>query len=114
MGKSKQDIIRFFQNINRLKRIPRTGWVLKGVKKPESVAEHSFRVAILAYALTKDIAHVDTDKLVKMALIHETGEIFAGDIPTGRYFESRKDIWSVNIDWKQNQSKRFLGIFQLS
>jgi putative hydrolase of HD superfamily len=87
---AKLDIIRFFQNINKLKRIKRTGWVLKGVRKPESVAEHTFRVAVLAYILTKDIAHINTEKLVKMALIHEFGEISAGDIPTGARFESRK------------------------
>ncbi|VVB73543.1 5'-deoxynucleotidase YfbR [uncultured archaeon] len=84
---SNPDLIRFFQRVNRLKRTERTGWVIKRIKKPESVAEHSFRTAILAYVLTKDISGVDTDKLITMALIHEFGEIFAGDIPTGPLYE---------------------------
>jgi hypothetical protein len=39
------------QALGLLKRVPRTGWVLRGVSAPESVAEHSYRMASLCFAL---------------------------------------------------------------
>ena len=52
---------------------------MKGVKNAESVADHSWRVAILALILAPQLK-VDQLKLVKMALIHDLGEALIGDI----------------------------------
>ena len=65
--------------IGLLKKIQRTGWVLKGIKDVESVAEHSWRVAMLALLFAKDL-DLDALKLVKMALIHDLGEVVIGDV----------------------------------
>ncbi|HUV72301.1 MAG TPA: HD domain-containing protein, partial [Clostridia bacterium] len=51
--------------IGLLKKIQRTGWVLKGVKDVESVAEHTWRVAIFALLFAKDL-RLDELKTVKM------------------------------------------------
>ena len=48
----------------------------------ESVAEHSWRLALLAYWLHDDFPELDMDKVVRMCLIHDLGEAFTGDIPT--------------------------------
>ena len=48
----------------------------------ESVAEHSWRLALLAYWLHDDFQELDMDKVVRMCLIHDLGEAFTGDIPT--------------------------------
>ena len=48
----------------------------------ESVAEHSWRLALLAYWLHDDFPELDLDKVVRMCLIHDLGEAFTGDIPT--------------------------------
>ena len=48
----------------------------------ESVAEHSWRLALLAYWLHDDFPELDTDKVIRMCLIHDLGEAFTGDIPT--------------------------------
>lgn len=48
----------------------------------ESVAEHSWRVALMAFLLKDEFPEADIDKVVKMCLIHDLGECFTGDIPT--------------------------------
>ena len=49
--------------------------------RPESVAEHSWRVALMALFLRDEFPHVDMDKVIRMCLIHDLGECFTGDIP---------------------------------
>jgi len=73
-------IIEFFINIGKLKTIPRQGWVLRGIKNPESIAEHSFRAAIMAWILAEQKhKKLNLEKLLKMALVHDMCDIFAGD-----------------------------------
>ena len=48
----------------------------------ESVAEHSWRLALMAYWLGDEFPEADMDKVVRMCLIHDLGEAFTGDIPT--------------------------------
>ena len=49
--------------------------------RPESVAEHSWRVALMALFLRDEFPNVDMDKVIRMCLIHDLGECFTGDIP---------------------------------
>lgn len=74
------DLLEFFGKVSELKKLKRTGWVLKGVKNPESVADHSFMLAVLAYMYSKKF-RLNSDKCVKMALIHDICEVYSGDIP---------------------------------
>ncbi len=69
----------FLDKINELKKIKRTGWLNNNIKNPESVANHSFRTAIMALVLADDL-NVDRDVMVKMALIHDIGECIIGDL----------------------------------
>ena len=73
-------MIDFLLEINKLKDIKRTGWLRKNVKNPESVADHSFRVALMAYLLCPE--ELDKNKMIKMALINELTEAVTGDIVT--------------------------------
>jgi len=50
--------------------------------KHESVAEHSWRMALMAYFLKDEFPSVDIDKVILMCVIHDLGEAFTGDIPT--------------------------------
>ena len=51
-------------------------------RRTESVAEHSWRVALMALLLRNEFRSVDIDKVVAMCLIHDMGECFTGDIPS--------------------------------
>ena len=63
----------------RLKDTPRHCTTTKG--RRESVAEHSWRISLMAMLLRHEFPELDIDKVVDMCLIHDLGECFTGDIP---------------------------------
>ncbi len=70
----------FFEAITALeglKKRARAGWVKRGVKNAESVADHSWRAGLMAYMLAPE--GYDKDKMLKMGLIHDATEIFGED-----------------------------------
>jgi putative hydrolase of HD superfamily len=67
---------------NQLKRIPRTGWVMRGVADAESVSDHSFGVAFIALLLAQMVEQsVDIAKLLTIALLHDLPEAVLSDVP---------------------------------
>ena len=68
----------------------------------ESVAEHSWRISLLAYFIKDEYPGVDMDKVIKMCLIHDLGEAFTGDIPafkkTEADFEREKQLLFAWVD----------------
>jgi putative hydrolases of HD superfamily len=77
----------------RLKAIPRTGWLLRGIRDVESVAAHVFGVAMIAMLLADRAKlrgkQVDIEKVLRMALLHDLSEARTGDLPSTikKYFE---------------------------
>lgn len=71
----------------RLKDTPRHCTTSKG--RTESVAEHSWRIALMAFLLKHEFPEIDSNKVVDMCLIHDLGECFTGDIPT--FIKTDKD-----------------------
>lgn len=72
-----------------LKHLPRAGWVRRGVPAPESVAAHSWGVALLVLRLLP--AHLDTQRALAYAVLHDLPEVRAGDItPADQVAPSRK------------------------
>ncbi|MCB9600219.1 MAG: HD family hydrolase [Sandaracinus sp.] len=65
--------------------LPRTGWVMRGVAAPETLAAHSFGVAwvtaLLVDALRAEGETVDGEKALRMALVHDAPEAALGDVP---------------------------------
>jgi putative hydrolases of HD superfamily len=74
-------LLDFMKEAIKIKEEMRTGWVLAGVKDPEHVGDHSFSTALLAYALAP-AAHLNPDKCLRMALVHDAHEAITGDIPS--------------------------------
>lgn len=74
-----KNLLNFFIDVGKLKRMPRRGWVINQIKNPESIAEHIFRAAIMGWLLGKKKGGLNLEKLLKTALIHDLCEIYAGD-----------------------------------
>uniref|UniRef100_A0A3Q3XC36 HD domain-containing protein n=1 Tax=Mola mola TaxID=94237 RepID=A0A3Q3XC36_MOLML len=72
------NMLQFMKFIGQLKRLPRTGWVYRNVKNPESVSDHMYRMAMMSLTITDPT--VDKDRCVKMALVHDMAECIVGDI----------------------------------
>lgn len=74
-----EEIIEFSKLIGKLKKIERTGWVTKAnIENPESVAEHVFRSATISMVIG-DLKRLDTEKMIRMSLLHELQEAIMGD-----------------------------------
>ena len=74
----------------RLKDTPRHCTTTK--RRTESVAEHSWRISLMAFLLRHEFKDIDINKVVDMCLIHDLGECFTGDIPTFVKTDSDREV----------------------
>ncbi len=82
----------------RLKDTPRHCYTSGG--RRESVGEHSWRLALMAYWVSDEFPQADRDKLIRMCLIHDLGECFTGDIPTFQKTQADEDREArLLLDW---------------
>ncbi len=72
-------ILTFLRRAERLKHTLRSAHLSTG--RRESVAEHTWRLALMALVLAPYYPDVDTERLVTMCLVHDLGEALQGDIP---------------------------------
>ncbi|MGW5866792.1 HD domain-containing protein [Streptomyces sp. NPDC055239] len=79
MADDLTSVARFLYEAGTLKHTKRTGWWMGGVKDPESVAEHSWRVAIIASIIAK-LEGADPAQAAFLAVWHDTGETRTGDV----------------------------------
>lgn len=76
-------VIELFFEFAQLKNLYRQGWLQRGIAKShcESVADHSFGVALLGYILAEEYRpDLNSQRVMQLGLFHELGEIYAGDI----------------------------------
>jgi putative hydrolase of HD superfamily len=96
-------LLDFLRAAERLKTVTRSGYTSAG--RPESVAEHTWRLALMALLLAPEFPGVDFARLVKICLVHDLGEAIGGDIPApeqarraaagetaGKAAEERRDL----------------------
>ncbi|XP_051150668.1 uncharacterized protein LOC127265048 isoform X2 [Andrographis paniculata] len=76
---SSTSAIDFLSLCHRLKTTKRTGWVRREVQGPESIADHMYRMGLMAL-IAPDIPGVDREKCIKMAIVHDIAEAIVGDI----------------------------------
>lgn len=77
-----KELLEVLEVASRLKKNVRHCWIEED--RRESVADHSWRIALLAMLVSKedDFKDIDMDRVIRMCLIHDLGEAFTGDIPT--------------------------------
>ncbi len=99
------NLINIFLKFGKLKNVPRTGWLLRGVKRQfvESVAEHVARTAFISMVLSDKLTNkgikLDRYKVVEMALLHDISEAMLLDID--------KEVASiVGKDFKEKAERR--------
>ena len=88
----QSSLLKILEVAARLKLTTRHCWTAPDRK--ESVADHSWRIALMAMLLAPEFPDTDMDKVIKMCLIHDLGEAFTGDIPT---------FWKTEADERKEE-----------
>ncbi|KAF9909895.1 HD domain-containing protein 2 [Linnemannia zychae] len=79
-AQSVKGTLQFLHIVEKLKRTKRTGWVNNGIKPAESIADHMYRMGIMAMLIDEKTAGVDKNRCIKMAIVHDLAESLVGDI----------------------------------
>ncbi len=111
-------ILDFLKHAEKLKDTLRTGFTSEG--RAESVAEHTWRLCLMAAIYhSKYFSHLDFQKLMKMCLIHDLGEVVNGDIPapqqmfnTSKSASERHDLLTVLQHLPKELQSEFLGLWE--
>jgi putative hydrolase of HD superfamily len=83
-------IIDFFKTAANLKKVKRQGWIDKLlINSPESVADHSYSMALMGMVLS-DLEGYDSEKIMKMILLHDLAESEIGDYTPGQITPEKK------------------------
>lgn len=83
-----ETLLDLFRELQILDRVPRSGYVLRGVADGESVAEHSLHVLFMVWGIGMKVPGLDLVRALEIALVHDLAELRVGDLPStaGRYF----------------------------
>ena len=92
-----QQLIEFMGVIEKLKCNTRHSWTSSG--RRESVAEHSWRLSVLAMLCADEYPELDHDKLIRMCLIHDLGEALTGDVPS--FYKTEQNELTEAEAWEQ-------------
>ena len=108
--------INLFAEAGLLKKIKRSGWWVAGIKDPESVAEHSFRCAIMGYYLAH-LEGVDPFKVILMTLFNDIHEARINDLhKMGHYYinfkEAEKKVFKDQVKGLDKTVKKELEIIR--
>ena len=84
-------ILDFFKTAANLKKISRQGWIDKlSINNPESVADHSYSMAMIGM-LVSDLENYNSEKIIKMILLHDLAESKIGDYTPEQLNKEKKN-----------------------
>ena len=93
-------ILNFLREAESLKSTLRSGHTSSG--RPESVAEHTWRLCLLVMVMAPEFPEVDAHRLIKICLVHDLGEALQGDIPA--------PLQDPNVDKSQSEREDLLEL----
>lgn len=111
----------FLRGAERLKTVTRSGFTSAG--HAESVAEHTWRLSLMALLLAPEFPDVDAARLLSICLVHDLGEAIGGDIPapeqarraaaggTGKAREERRDLETLLRPLAERQRNEILALW---
>jgi putative hydrolases of HD superfamily len=86
-----EQLLHFFSSVGNLKGIKRAGWGRVGVTNQESVADHSWRTALMALVMAKRLG-LNAERAATLGLIHDIAEATIGDLMPGEVTKEVKQI----------------------
>ena len=92
----QREYLEILHTAEKLKDTPRHCTTTK--RRTESVAEHSWRVSLMAFLLRHEFPDADIDRVISMCLIHDLGECFTGDIPTFEKNDAHRRTEDILLD----------------
>lgn len=114
--KELEGILKFLRSSERIKSTIRSGHTSTGRK--ESVAEHSWRLCLMAMILEKYFPEVDMSRVLKICIIHDLGEAISGDIPAPNQHGSinkskkeRKDLLQLTDSLPPSLKKELIALW---
>ena len=94
-------LIELMDLMEQMKNQTRHSWTSAG--RRESVAEHSWRLTIMAFFLQDEFPEADMMRVMKMCLFHDMGEVFTGDIPAFRKTQADEEEEGRQVEvWVQS------------
>ncbi|MBU1120512.1 MAG: HD domain-containing protein [archaeon] len=110
-------LIEFFHKVKKLRELKRKGWKDFGVENPESVADHSFRVALMTLIFSEKMK-LNTEKALKMALIHDLCEVYSGDlaaeekISREKYESEEKGMKKIVSELNEREGEELMDLWK--
>lgn len=111
-------ILDFLKTAANLKKISRQGWIDKlSLNHPESVADHSYSMAIMSMVIS-DMGNYDSEKILKMVLLHDLAETKIGDYtPEKINKEEKKELennafYEIIENLPENIKSQYLQIWK--
>ena len=89
-----------------LKNYTRHSWT--STLRQESIAEHSWRLSLMAYFISDEFPEADINKIIQMCIFHDMGEAFTGDIPA--FNKKIKELFMEMDEQKTLESKIFKAL----
>ncbi len=111
------DILGFLAQTQHLKSVLRHSWT-DDTSRQESVAEHSWHMAMMAIALAPDLKHqVDLLRVFELIAVHDLGEIVTGDIPAfaardGKYAAEKEAVEKITQTLSPERQKAIFALWQ--